>query len=329
MIEKKINVQFAEIATWIDNTRYKVLQNINVELINLYWQIGKYIHEKVASAEWGKSIVKNLAAYLEQHLIESRGFSPQNLWRMKQFYEAYQDNEKLSPMVRELSWTHNCLIMSACKSIEEKEFYLEISIREKYTKRELTRQIQSGLYERTLFAEAKVPASFKQIPQNTTNLFRDPYMLDFLNLPARHNEKQLRDALLNNLKNFILELGKDFLFMGKEFRVQVGDSDFFIDLLFYHRGLQCLIALELKTEKFKPEHLGQLNFYLEALDRDVKRENENVSIGILLCKSANYDIVEYAMNRNISPAMIATYEQQLIPKQILQNKLQELMEWNE
>ncbi len=329
MITQNIDLQFAEIAQCIQKVRLKVLQRANVELVGLYWQIGKYIQERVENAEWGKSVVKHLAEYLIDKVPESKGFSPQNLWRMKQFYEAYNANPKLSPLVRELSWTHNCLIINACKTIEEKEFYLHTAFRERYTKRELERQIKSGLFERAILADIKMPLSLKQMPQNTENLFRDPYMLDFLNLPNRHSEKQLRDALLNHLKDFVLELGKDFLFIDKEYRIQVGDADFFIDLLFYHRGLQCLVALELKTEKFQPENVGQLNFYLEALDRDVRRENENPSIGILLCKSANDEVVEYAMSRNISPTMIATYEQKLIPKQLLQKKLRELMQWIE
>jgi hypothetical protein len=170
------------------------------------------------------------------------------------------------------------------------------------------------------------PPALKEINQDISNIFKDSYVFEFLNFPEPHSEGSLQKALLAQMKKFILELGRDFLFVGEQYRLQVGNSDFFIDLLFYHRGLQCLVAFELKADKFKPEHLGQLNFYLEALDRDVKKENENPSIGILLCKDKDYEVVEYALSRNLSPALVAEYRTQLPDKSLLQKKLHILFE---
>ncbi|MDO5614954.1 MAG: PDDEXK nuclease domain-containing protein [Cruoricaptor ignavus] len=165
-----------------------------------------------------------------------------------------------------------------------------------------------------------------KIKTDITNTFKDSYIFEFLNLSEPHNESDLQKGLLKQMKNFILELGRDFIFIDEEYKVQVGNSDFYIDLLFYHRGLQCLVAFELKAEKFKPEHLGQINFYLEALDRDVKKTHENPSIGILLCKGKDSEVVEYALSRSLSPALVSDYQTQLPDKKLLQQKLHELFE---
>lgn len=245
---------------------------------------------------------------------------------MKQFYDTYKDFPKISPLVREISWTNNLLIFSRCKTTEEMEFYLKIVKQENYSKRELDRQISSSLFERTMIGNSKLSTALRDNNKDLTNTFKDSYVFEFLNLPERHSEKDLQRGLINQMKNFILELGKDFLFIGDEYKLQVGNSDFFIDLLFYHRGLQCLVAFELKTDKFKPDHLGQLNFYLEALDRDIKKANENPSIGILLCKDKDSEVVEYALSRSLSPTMISDYKTQLPDKKILQKKLHELFD---
>jgi RecB family endonuclease NucS len=164
--------------------------------------------------------------------------------------------------------------------------------------------------------------------QEITNAFKDSYVFEFLNLGEPHSESDLQRGLVMQMKNFILELGKDFLFIGEEYKLQVGNSDFYIDLLFYHRGLQCLVAFELKADKFKPDHLGQLNFYLEALDRDVKKQNENPSIGVLLCKDKDSEVVEYALSRSLSPTMVSEYKTQLPDKKLLQKKIHELFNNN-
>lgn len=163
----------------------------------------------------------------------------------------------------------------------------------------------------------------KTLPQAVTGVFKDSYVFEFLDLPTPHQEKDLQQSLISSLKDFILELGVGFSFVGQEYRLQVGNDDFLIDLLFFHRQLQCLVAFELKTTKFKPEHIGQLEFYLEALDRDVKLPHENPSIGVLLCREKNDEVVEYALSRSLSPTVISEYETKLIPKEVLRNKLNE------
>lgn len=225
-----------------------------------------------------------------------------------------------------ISWSHHCLIFARCKSAIEREFYIRMSIKERYSKRELDRQISACHFERTVLDKPQLSPALKAFNHDVSRIFKDRYIFDFLNLPESHHESELQQALVSQIKGFILEIGRDFLFMGQEYRLQVGSQDFFIDLLFYHRALQCLVAVELKTDKFRPEHLGQLNFYLEALDRNVKRDNENPSIGILLCKDKDHQVVEYALSRNLSPAMVAEYQMCLPEKSLWQEKLREILE---
>ena len=319
-----LETQFTEIIFLIKKSRNNAIRAVNKELINLYWSIGEYINNRISTAEWGQSVVKQLADYLQRNEPDLKGFSDKNLWRMKQFYEAYKDFPKLSPLLREISWSHNLAIFSRCKAVEEKEFYLTLCKQEHYSFRELERQISSSLFERSIIGKAKLSTALRELQSDTLNTFKDSYVFEFLNLPEPFNESDLQIELLKQMKNLILELGKDFLFIGEEYKVQVGNSDFFIDLLFYHRGLQCLVAFELKTDKFKPEYLGQLNFYLEALDRDIKKEHENPSIGILLCKDKDNEVVEYALSRSLSPTMVAEYKTQLPDKKLLQKKIHEL-----
>lgn len=257
--------RFTKIIQLIKQSRTNAIKAVNAELINLYWNIGEYISKKIEQSEWGDSVVTELANFIQTQEPELKGFSDKNIWRMKQFYETYKSTPKLSPLVREISWTHNLIILSRTKTLEEKEFYLNTCKSEKYSKRELDRQISAGLYERMMLGNSKLSTALRESNHDLTNTFKDSYVFEFLNLPDPHSESDLQRGLVRQMKNFILELGKDFLFIGEEYKLQVGNSDFFIDLLFYHRGLQCLVAFELKSDKFKPDHLGQLNFYLEAI----------------------------------------------------------------
>lgn len=319
-----LETQFADIISLIKNARTAALKSVNSTLINLYWNIGEYIHFKVKNAEWGQSVVKQLAEFLSRNEPDLKGFSDKNLWRMKQFYESYKDYPKLSSLTREISWTNNLIILSRAKSVDEQEFYLNLCKNEKYSKRELDRQISASLFERSKIGNTKLSPVVRVLQNDIGNIFKDSYVFEFLHLKEPHNESDLQKSLVLEMRNFILELGKDFLFISEEYKIQVGNSDFYIDLLFYHRGLQCLVAFELKVDKFKPEHLGQLNFYLEALDRDVKKSNENPSIGILLCKDKDNEVVEYALSRSLSPTLVAEYKTQLPDKKLLQRKIHEL-----
>lgn len=318
--------RFTDIIQLIKQSRTNAIKAVNAELINLYWNIGEYISKKIEQSEWGDSVVTELASFIQTQEPDIKGFSDKNVWRMKQFYETYKDFPKLSPLVREISWTNNLLIFSRCKTIEEMEFYLKLVKQESYSKRELDRQISASFFERTMIGNSKLSPAVRESNNDLSNTFKDSYVFEFLNLPDPHSESDLQPGLLRQLKSFILELGKDFLFIGEEYKLQVGNSDFYIDLLFYHRGLQCLVAFELKADKFKPDHLGQLNFYLEALDRDVKKPNENPSIGVLLCKDKDSEVVEYALSRSLSPTMVSEYKTQLPDKKLLQQKLHELFD---
>ena len=245
---------------------------------------------------------------------------------MKQFYELYKDNEKVSTLLTQLSWSNHLKIMSACKNMEERIFYMNMCIKEKYSARELARQIDSGYYERYMLSQRPLTHAIDESKQATGNIFLDNYVLDFLNLPAEVSEHDLQKSIIQNLKDFILEIGKDFTFIGEEYRVQVGGQDFYTDLLFYNRALSCLVPIELKIGKFKPEYIGQINFYLEALDRDVKKPNEHPSVGVILCAGKDDAVVEYALSRSMSPTLVSDYTLYLPDKKLLQNKLRELTE---
>jgi predicted nuclease of restriction endonuclease-like (RecB) superfamily len=315
---------FEEVASIIERARESAFRAVNRELISMYWEIGRYISDKAASSGWGKSTVQEFSRYIQSRFMGIKGFSPQNIWRMKQFYETYVEKEKLSPLAREISWTNNVLIMMAAKTDEEREFYLLLASKNNYSKRELERQIDSGLYERTMIsAERNQPFLSRG---DGLSALRDSYVFEFLDVPERHREVELRRAILANLRDFLLEFGSDFSFVGEEYRLQVGNTDFSVDLLFYNRELSCLVAVELKIGRFRPEHLGQLEFYLEALDRDVKKPNENPSVGLILCARKDDEVVEYALSRAMSPALIAEYQIRLPQKELLANKLRELRE---
>lgn len=321
--------QFAHISQLIQQARSKAYESVNQQLVQLYWQIGAYLSQKVASEEWGKQTVEALAAYLQKEHPGLKGFGRRSLFRMKQFYESYKDEEKVSTLLTQICWSSHLDIISKTKSIEEKEFYLKLAIKERLSVRELRRHLNTAYFERVMLANQKLSSSMEELPQQVSGHLKDTYVFEFLDLPKIHSESDLKKALLHHLKDFLLELGKDFSYLGEEYRLQVGLHDYAIDLLFYHRELQCLVGIELKIEEFKPEFLGKLNFYLEALDRDVKKTHENPSIGILLCKGKDDEVVEYAMSRNISPAMIADYSTKLVDKEVLRQKLHELFEWQE
>lgn len=358
---------FLQVIQLIQSSRNRALSAVNSELVNLYWQVGQYVSMRLEKATWGDGTVAELAQYIQKHHPEIKGFEKFNIYRMCRFYQAYRDMLILAPLVpilqpsenkpdtiavplapqlqdtpfdlndlseirntvlAKIAWSHHLIIMGRCKSPEEREFYIRLSIREHYSKRELDRQINSSTYERVMIGNAKLPESIRKLPQETSDILKDSYVFEFLNLPEPIIENDLRKALLHQLKQFMLELGSDYLFVGEEFPLKVGNRDFRIDLVFFHRSLQCLVAFEIKTDRFEPEYLGKINFYLEALDRDVRKSNENPSIGVLLCKDKDEEVVEYSLSRNLSPTMVARYLTQMPEKKLLQQKLHELFEKN-
>ena len=307
----------------IETSRNNALRKVNEELIRMYWLVGEYLSEEARKATYGEKYIDMIAKEIQSMFPGIKGFNRRGLYRMKQFYELYKDNPIVSPLVTQLSWTNHLLIMSGCKSDEEREFYIKLCIKESYSKRELERQIDSGYYERYMLSKEKLlPDPIRGLKENP---FLDSYVIEFLDLPKNFKEADLRKGLIQNMKEFILEVGKDFTFIDEEYRVQVGGTDFWIDLLFFHRGLQCLVAFELKIGKFKPEYISKMDFYLEALDRQKKKDNENPSVGMILCASKDDEVVEYAMSRTLSPMMVAEYKLQLPDKAVLQKKLQELV----
>jgi predicted nuclease of restriction endonuclease-like (RecB) superfamily len=314
---------FSDIAQLITQAKQRALQAVNTTLIELYWTIGQRISRKIAAAEWGEGVVAQLARYLAQTQPGLRGFTRANLFRMKQFYEAYPDAEIVSAVLRQLPWTHHLIILGQSKRPEEREFYLRLAVQEKWSSRQLERQFKAALFEHAVLNPPKVSALTRQIHPQAASVFKDSYVLEFLDLPQDHAEIDLHRGLLLRLKDFLIELGRDFCFVGSEYPVQVGGRDFALDLLFFHRGLNSLVAIELKVGRFEPEYLGKLNFYLEALDRDVKKPHERPAIGVLLCASKDDEVVEYALSRSTSPALIAEYQTQLPDKALLRAKLHE------
>ena len=317
----ELDNNFRQIADIISTARERAYKKVNEELILMYWSIGQFLSEQMRSADYGDKYIDSIAEYIKTQFPGIKGFNRRGLYRMKQFYELYADNEIVSPLVTQLSWTNHLLIMSGCKTDEEREFYIKLTIREHYSKRELERQIDSGYYERYMLSKDKLlPKAISSIQ----NPFLDSYVIEFLDLPDVFHEKDFRKALIKGMKDFILELGRDFTFVGEEYPIQVANEDYHIDLLFYHRSLKCLVAIELKIGKFKPEYISKMDFYLEGLDRQVKKEDENPSVGLILCASKEDEVVEYAMSRTLSPMMVAQYQLQLPDKDILRKKLQEL-----
>lgn len=319
-----ISKDFINVINLINKSRENALRKVNEELILLYWNVGKYISEQMENQTWGSSYIDELAKFISMNFPEIKGFNRRGLYRMKQFYETYKDNEFVSTLLTQINWSNHLAILSSTKSMEEKEFYINLCIKERYSARELQRQLDSSYFERYMLSIEKLePVS---IPKVIKDNFLDTYVLEFLNLPERFSEYDFKKAIIGNLKNFILEIGKDFTFIGEEYRVSVGNSDYYIDLLFYHRGLACLVAFELKIGTFKPEHLGKMNFYLEALDREHKKENENPSVGIILCTNKEDEVVEFALSRSLSPTLVSEYTLKLIDKKLLKKKLHELSE---
>lgn len=312
---------FEAVLRLIDASRTRAVAAVNTALIELYWKIGQFISRRIAGAGWGQGTVEALAEHIRRQQPNARGFSASNLWRMMQFFETYRDLSKLAALLRELPWSHHLAILSRCKRDEERQFYLQRAIIERWSLRELQRQLNGALYERVALAGPNLAPALRDTRPEAAAIFKDSYLVEFLNLPIEHSEADLEQALIEQLRKFLIELGRDFCFVGRQFPLQVGRRDFAIDLLFFNRALNCLVAFELKIEEFQPEHLGKLEFYLEALDRNVKKPHEQPSIGVLLCATRDHEVVEYALSRAASPALVAEYQTRLPDRKLLQAKL--------
>lgn len=298
-----------EIKSKISKSQYEALKTVNKQLINLYTEIGKMIHEKQEKFGWGKSVVENLAKDLKLEFPDIKGFSERNLWNMRQFYLEYKDDEKMQPLVAEISWTKNILIMSKIKDRLAREFYLKMTAKFGWTKSVLVNQLENKAYEKYLLNQTNFDDALPEKYQNQGKLaVKDEYIFNFLELGEAHNEKELERGLINNIREFLTEMGGYFSFMGSQYKLEVGDKEFYIDLLLYHRKLKSLVAVELKIGEFLPEYAGKMQFYLSLLDDKVKLEDENPSVGIIICKSKNRTIVEYALKNSQNPIGVSTYK---------------------
>jgi len=321
----------------IRQTQYQAYRAVNKELIGLYWDIGKSIVEKQKKLGWGQKIIQQLADDLQKEFPENRGFSYANLYRMRKFYLTYKDNSKLAQLVREIPWGQNIVIFEKLKDDYQREYYLQMTIRNSWSRNILVHQIESKSFERFL-TDKKSHNFDKALPVEMETevepIIKDTYVLDFLELSEDIKEKELEKRILENIKSFLLELGIGFTFVGSQYKIVLNENEYFIDLLFYHRHLKCLIAIELKIGKFIPEYAGKINFYLNLLDDKVKLPDENPSIGLILCREKDNIVVEYALRTIKKPVGVAEYYltrklpdkllKQLPPPSIIENKLKEL-----
>lgn len=307
-----------EIKEKIYQSQVRALQAVNRELLVLYTEIGRSIVEKQEQLGWGKSIIENLANDLQNEFPGMQGFSARNLWLIRSFYIEYKENIKLQPLVAEISWSHNVILMGKCKDLLEREFYMVLTKKYGWTKNILIHQIESGAYESYLLNQTNFDKSLEQKYRHQAKLaVKDSYNFDFLELGKEYDERQLELGLINNIRGFLLEMGGDFSFMGNQYKLDIDGEEFYIDLLLYHRRLRSLVAIELKTTAFLPEYAGKMQFYLSVLDDKVRQEGENPSIGIIICKTKRRTVVEYALKNTGSPMGIADYSlSKTLPKKL-------------
>ena len=298
-----------EVQQRIRAAQYDALKAVNREMINLYWDIGKMIVTRQQNVNWGKSVVEQLAKDLQAEFPGISGFSTRNIWRMRDFYLTYHSQEILPPLVAEIGWTHNIVILEKCKDDLEREFYIKMTRKFGWTKNVLIHQIENQTYQKTLLNQTNFNKTVPTEIRNQLKLaVKDEYTFDFLELADEHSERQLERAILTRVEPFLQEMGGLFAFIGSQYRLEVDDEEYFIDILLYHRRLKCLVAIELKIGKFLPEYVGKMQFYLSVLDNTVKLPDENPSIGIILCKSKQRTIVEYALKDSNKPIGVATYQ---------------------
>jgi predicted nuclease of restriction endonuclease-like (RecB) superfamily len=332
-----------EVTRMIGDARRRALASVNRELVRLYWEIGRVIVAQQEKAAWGEAVVERLSADLRAEFPDMKGLSLPNMWKMRQVFLAYRRLDgwlvrgKLSTVSRELSspelsksilglsWSHHTLICSASDLPDQQYFYLQMAVRERWSVRELERQIESDLFTRYVSVKRDPEKCLPAEPEQGDLLpFKDRYLLDFLGLEESHTERQLRQAMLANLRDLFLELGRDFTLVGEEYPVVAGDDTFGVDLLFFHRRLQCLVATELKTGKFKPEYVGKCQFYLAALDEQVRLPHEKPSVGLILCKSANGVQMRLALTAAARKIGVATYQTALPEERLILQRLERL-----
>jgi predicted nuclease of restriction endonuclease-like (RecB) superfamily len=310
-IPDNYNELFHEIKRLIHISQYEALKSVNKKLISLYWSIGEMITLRQAGNTWGKSVVERLSKDLQVEFPGIKGFSVQNLWYMRQFYTEYCDNINLQPLVGEISWTKNIIIISKCKNSHEREFYLRMTRRYGWTKTVLIQKIESRTFEKTMINQTNFDETLPEpLKQKAKLAVKDEYTFDFLELGDEYTEREFEDAIIFRIEKFLREMGGMFTFVGRQYRLEASDREYFIDILLYHRGLKCLTAIELKIGEFKPEYIGKMQFYLAILDDTARVQGENPSIGIILCKTKDKTIVEYALRESNKPIGVAEYDKE-------------------
>lgn len=299
----------SDIKERIRSAQYEALKAVNKELVGLYWDIGRMIVERQADADHGAAIAEQLSKDLRSEFLGITGFSRRNVFYMREFYLLYHDDERVQPLVAQIGWSHNLVILQRCKDALEREFYLRMTRKFGWSKNVLIHQIDNQSYEKSLLGQTNFDQVLTpELRAQAKLAVKDEYTFDFLELGHEHSERELERALIARIEDFLRAMGGMFAFMGSQYRLEVDGDEYFIDLLLFHRRLKALVAIELKIGKFMPEFVGKIQFYLTALDRQVRQEDENRSIGIILCKEKNRTVVEYALHDAKKPIGVATYE---------------------
>ncbi|OQX19619.1 MAG: hypothetical protein BWK75_05485 [Candidatus Altiarchaeales archaeon A3] len=330
MQEQDYRKSLSYIIKKVEDSKHRAITTVNKLLIDLYWFIGETIVDLQEKNKWGEGVVEKLSVDLRMKYPDMNGFSVRNLWNMKRFYTVYGQHEKLQALPAEISWTNNVVILEKTKTMGEKEFYLKMCLKERWSSRDLIRQIDSAYFERFMLSKntdklIKIEVDKIDVPlEDIHRHLKDDYMLEFLDLSKTFSEKELRKGILNNLRTFFLEFGKNLTFVGEEYPLIVDDEIFKIDLLFFHRELRCLVAVELKIGEFKPEYVGKMQFYLAALDEQIKIPSEKLSIGLILCRSKKENVVRLTLSKTHEPIKISVYQTKLPDKKIIQKQLERI-----
>ncbi len=288
--------------------QYNALRKVNTELISLYRDIGKILSEAKAKGSWGDSIIDKLVKDINIENPGIKGFSRSNIFNMVKFYELYKDFEFVQTLSGQLSWSHNLLIMNRCELNSQREYYMQMSINYGWSYRVLMTKIDFQDYERSISSQNNFDITIDEKYRDQAKLaVKDEYLFSFLELGEEHSEKDLEDSIIRHIEKFLIEMNHNFFYVGRQFKVEVGENEFFIDLLLYHRMLKCFVAIEFKVGSFKPEYAGKMSFYLTTLDKTIKQDDENRSIGIIICKDKDRTLVEYSLTDLNKPLAIATF----------------------
>jgi len=309
-----------DIKSKIYSAKSKAILSVNKLMIELYFKIGQSIVEKQEALGWGKSVVEQMSKDLIDEFGEKSGYSSSNLWRMRNFYLSYKDDEKLAQAVREISWGQNILIFEKVKDDTQREYYIKNTIENGWNRNVLMHHIKTNLFDRDKIEtkannfEVTLPTELSELAQD---IIKSEYNLEFMEVAKNAHERQVENKLIENIKNFLLELGYGFSFIDSQYKLTLGENEYYIDLLFFHRKLNALVAIELKVGKFKPEYTGKMNFYLNVLNDKVKIPHENPSIGIILCTDKDGLEVEYALQSVVQPMGVSTYTvKELLPEEL-------------